>query len=90
MITNAGEDEIPPETRVGPKRVREVNKAGIGCGMTREIELQRLNENGGAAFIGRAPNADGLWLKVKNRAPLQWTRTRPPPWMAVSMNPFAL
>jgi len=39
MITKAGEDEIPPETRVEPKGVRRVNMASLSYGTTREIEL---------------------------------------------------
>lgn len=89
-------DEHDHERRRGRDTTCNKGGAGVVCisyGMTTGTEpetVRGLNENEDAVFIEWAPNSDrgssGRW----DHTPLQWTRTLPPSWIALSINALAL
>jgi len=86
-------DEHDHERRRGRDTTCNRGGACISCGMTTEAKpetVRGLNENEDAAFIEWAPNSDGRSSGRWDHTPLQWTRTLPPSWIALSINALAL
>ena len=85
MITNAGDDEIPPG--IGAEGTRVSCCVMIGIELWRR-EFLRIKTPLNGCLTPKRMGAEGR--TKRDGVPLQWTKTRPPPRMASSMNPLAL